>query len=100
MEPQASDAVPRRRNWSSASKRLAIGLLVGTAITAVPWLVSKLDYEGLWPINFLLLPGTIVGMIGSGGNVHLISLYVLNTSNVIAYALLTYWLLSRKRNHP
>jgi len=76
-------------------------------VTALPWLVSKLDIEWLWPIDFLELPGGMVAIILSGGNIHNYNLTVLLAANVVLYAGLIYKLLSvrekRKgsnQNHP
>ena len=69
------------------------GFLVGAAITTLPWLVSKLDYEALWPVNFVMLPGLTVAVILSGGNVHNYSLIVSIAANVILYAAATYLVL-------
>lgn len=67
--------------------------MVGGAVTTLRWLASKLDYEALWPVNFVMIPGGIVALILSGGNVHTYSLTVLITANVILYATATYLVL-------
>ena len=52
----------------------AVGaVIVGAAITSLPWVMSKINIEGLWPINFVLTPGFIVAFLVSG-NVHDLSL--------------------------
>ena len=86
--------VPPVRNWSSIIKRLVLGLLVGAVVTVLPWLVSKLNDEELWPINILLIPGVIVAVIADGGNVHTYSPTLLNAANTVLYAMFTYKLLS------
>jgi hypothetical protein len=98
--------VPPVRNWSPII-RLILGLLVGAAVTSLPWLVSRLGIESLWPINILHMPGTIVALIFSGWNVHTYDFSLLLAANVVFYTGLTYALLSirekRKqsnRNHP
>jgi hypothetical protein len=77
----------------SAIRRWVFGFLVGGAVTTLPWLVSRLDYEVLWPVNFVMIPGGVVALILSGGNVQTYSLPVLVTANVILYATATYLVL-------
>ena len=59
----------------------------------MPWLVSKLGYEALAPVNFVMLPGGIVALILNGGNVHTYSLTIVVAANVILYAVGTYLVL-------
>jgi len=77
------------KNSMRRARLLILGVIVGCAITSLPWLVSKLNYEALWPINFLDLPDGIVAVLLSG-NVHTYSLSVLLVGNVGFYACLTY----------
>jgi hypothetical protein len=46
-------------SWSVMTRQLAVGIIVGCVVSSVPWLASKLNYERLWPLNFLDLPGLI-----------------------------------------
>ena len=78
--------IPTIRRW-------IFGFLAGGAITALPWIVSKLGYEALWPVNFVMLPGGIVALILNGGNVHTYSLKVVIAANVILYSAGTYLVL-------
>ncbi len=73
--------------------RLLVGFVVGGAITSLPWLVSKLDIEALWPVNFVMLPGSVVALVFSAGNVHTYNLTVMLVANVILYAAGTYFAL-------
>jgi hypothetical protein len=70
-------------------KYVVWGLLIGCTATSVPWLVSRLSYEWLWPVAFLLTPGALVALLLSG-NVHTVSYPVLLSANVVVYALLTF----------
>jgi hypothetical protein len=73
------------------ARQVALGIIVGCAITSVPWLVSKLNYEGLWPFNFLWFPG-LFAAVALSGNVHAYSLIMALAVNVTFYASLTYLL--------
>ena len=73
--------------------RLLAGFAVGGVITSLPWLVSKLDIEALWPINFVMLPGSVIALVFSAGNVHTYNLTLMLVSNVILYAAGVYFLL-------
>ena len=77
------------------ARRLSWGLIVGGAVTSLPWLVSKTNIEPLWPVNLLLAPGTGVALLLSG-NAHDYNMTLVLAVNVAFYALLTYSLL-RKR---
>jgi hypothetical protein len=78
-------------------RRLILGLLIGSAITAVPLAVGRLGYEVLWPVNVLWLPGAIVAVLLSGGNIHTYSFTVLIVANVSSYTLIGYLLFLRKK---
>ena len=78
-------------------RRLVLGLLVGCAITAVPLAVGRLNYEALWPVNVLWLPGTMVAGALSGGNIHTYSFTVLIVVNVIFYTLMGYFYSAGKK---
>jgi hypothetical protein len=67
---------------------VVVGLVVGCAITALPWLAR--NHETLWPINFLELPGAIVAVLLAGGNIHNYSFTVLLLANIVFYAGITY----------
>jgi hypothetical protein len=64
---------------------------------AVPLAVGRLNYETLWPVNVLWLPGTIVAVLLSGGNIHTYSFTVLIVVNVIFYTMMGYLLFRRKK---
>jgi hypothetical protein len=82
-------------------KRIALGLLVGGMITSVPWLVNKLDIEALSLVNSLDMPGAIVAIVFSGGNIHTYSLPVLLSANVLCYALAVFfWFRPKKKPSP
>jgi hypothetical protein len=74
---------------SVRARQLALGTIVGCAVTSVPWLASKLNYEWLWPLNFLSLPGLIASTALSG-NVHTYSMTMALAVNVTFYASLAY----------
>ena len=76
--------------------QLSLGLIVGGAVTSLPWLVSKMNIEALWPVNLLLTPGTVVAVVLSG-NVHDYSMTLVLAVNVAIYALLTYVFLRARR---
>lgn len=78
---------------SNNLRRWLISFAVGGAITSLPWLVSKLDVDWLWPINFAWLLGSVVALIFSAGNVHTYSLPVLLIANVVLIATITYFVL-------
>jgi len=109
VKPIASEEtdVSPGRNWPSTIKRLGWGLLVGASVTSLPWLVSKLNVEALWPITFLQTPGTVVALIFSGWNVHTYDPSLLYAANIVFYTGLIYVLLSMRekwkrsnRTHP
>jgi hypothetical protein len=77
-------------------KRLIVGLIAGCAITSLPWLAR--NHEGLRIINFVDLPGGIVAVLFSGGNIHNYSLTVLLVANVAFYAWVTYLCLRPKKS--
>jgi hypothetical protein len=81
-----------RPTTTTAIRRWFIGLLVGSAITSLPWLVSKLDFEALWPINLVMIPGILVAIV-SAGNVHTYNELVLLIANTAFYAAGTYLVL-------
>lgn len=82
-------------------RRIALGLLVGGVITSVPWLVNKLDIEALSLVNSLDMPGAIVAIVLSGGNIHTYSLPVLLSANVLCYALAVFvWLRRKSKPRP
>jgi hypothetical protein len=66
-------------------KRVCLALLGGSAVTTIPWAVSKLNYEQLWPVNLLEFPGAIVALV-LYGNVHTISLTTVHLANVLLFA--------------
>ena len=61
--------------------RMAGAAIIGSAITALPWLVSIADIDGLWGVDVVLMPGMIVGLVISR-NVHDYSLPVVLTVSV------------------
>lgn len=71
------------------ARQLALGIIVGCAVSSVPWLVSKLNYERLWPLNFLDLPG-LIASVALSGNVHTYSMTLALVINATFYASLTY----------
>jgi hypothetical protein len=79
--------------------RLSVALMVGSAVTSLPWLASKINAEVLWPTAFLWTPGTMVALVLSG-NVHDYSMTVLVAVNVIFYASVTYLFLHVKNHRP
>ncbi len=93
---QPETGVPHGHDRSSVLTRLGWGLLVGVAVTALPWIVSRLDIKALSPINFLDTPGIFVALIFSGWNVHTYDPSLLFGANVAIYAGLVYLLLSMR----
>jgi len=74
-----------------------VALLLGCAITALPFAVSRLNYEGLWLINFVEMPGGIAAVLLSGGNIHTYSFTVMVVANASFYWLVLYLLLRAKK---
>lgn len=74
------------------ARQVALGIVVGGAVTSLPWLVSKLNYEGLWPLNFLWFPG-LIAAVALSGNVHTYSFTMALAVSLIFYASLTYLIL-------
>ena len=75
-------------------KRLSLGFLTGTAITALPFWVM-VSNKGPWQLNYLLAPGAIVALI-LGFITHYCGYCYAATLlgvNVIFYGSLTYALL-------
>ena len=73
------------------------GVLLGCAITALPFAVSKLNYEQLWPVNIVELPGAIVAILADGGNFHTYNPTVLSVANAGIYAVIFYFCLRPKK---
>jgi hypothetical protein len=78
--------------------RLCFALLVGFGFAFLPTLTRNWPESGALSllgavIRSLLLPGVIVGMIVSAGNVHLMSQWILDASNVILYSGVSYLIL-------
>jgi hypothetical protein len=90
---QLESDVPSGHARSSALMRLGWGLLVGVVVSALPWIVSKLDIGFLSSISFLDMPGLFVALIFSGWNVHTYDPSLLFGANVAIYAGLVYLLL-------
>jgi hypothetical protein len=83
-------------------RRIALGSLVGSLITAIAWLVDRLDHELLSAINLLVMPGIFVAMVVSG-NVHNIlgGLPFIHGANVLCYALVIFfWLRPKEKPSP
>ncbi len=74
------------------ARQVALGIIVGCAVTSVPWLVSKLNNDKFWPFNFLWLPG-LTAAIALGGNMHTYNFTLALSVNVIFYASLVFLLL-------
>jgi hypothetical protein len=79
-------------------QRWCIGFLVGSTISSLPWLVSQLDIEWLWPVNLVMIPGTVIAIASAGGNVHTYNEVVLLAANVMVYTVGTYLVL-KHRHH-
>jgi hypothetical protein len=90
---QPESDVPRGHARSSALMRLGWGLLVGMVVSALPWLVSKLDIGFLSSISFLDMPGFFVALIFIGWNVHTYDPSLVFGANAAIYAGLVYLLL-------
>jgi hypothetical protein len=80
---------PSVKNRMVMARQGGLGIIVGGAVTSVPWLVSKLDNEALWPVNLLDAPGLLASFALSG-NVHNFSITFALVVNVLFYASLTY----------
>jgi hypothetical protein len=93
---QPESHVLRGGAQSSVLIRLGWGLLVGVAVSALPWIVSRLDISFLSPVTFLDMPGVFVALIFSGWNVHTYDPSLLFGANVVIYAGLVYLLLSMR----
>jgi hypothetical protein len=74
--------------------RVACAAIIGSAITSLPWLVSKADVDWLWGVDLLLMPGMVVGLAISR-NVHTYSLPVVLVASGVSYSWLAYLLLRR-----
>lgn len=68
-------------------KRLGISVMAGSAVTALPWLLSKVD--ALWPLYLLTYPGAFVAWEVSGDIYHY-SRTILALANVAIYTLFVY----------
>jgi|HubBroStandDraft_2_1064218.scaffolds.fasta_scaffold2218826_1 hypothetical protein len=77
---------------------MAGAAIIGSAITALPWLVSIADIDGLWGVDVVLMPGMIVGLVISR-NVHDYSLPVVLTVSAAFYTWLAYLFLRRRASH-
>ena len=71
-------------------ERFGFALFIGGAITLLPWLMR--NFEALWPINFLLVPGAIVALLISG-NVDDYSQLILYAVNLAFFSFFAYILL-------
>src|SRR5262245_52160521 len=77
-------------------KRAIASFVVGALIASLPFvferLVTQLPGDGYLQsgLGFLMLPGLILGVIVSGGNVHTYSLSIVEVSNFLFYGALTY----------
>ncbi len=93
----------RGHDWRPVLSRLGCGLLIGATVSCLPWLVGKLDVEALWPVNALWLPGIVVALVFSGGNVHTYDFTLSIVANIALYMGFIYLLLSlrekRKRSN-
>jgi len=75
----------------SGPRRVAsFGLIVGGAVTSLPWLASQLNRDDFWPVNLFLAPGMVVCLVMSAGNVHDYSLAVVLIANIFLYAVATF----------
>jgi hypothetical protein len=74
---------------------MAGAAIIGSAITTLPWLVSRANIDGLWGVDVVLLPGMIVGLVISR-NVHDYSLPVVLIVSAAFYTWLAYLLLRRR----
>jgi hypothetical protein len=54
----------------TAIQRWLFGFVVGTAITSIPFLAGMLNSDALWLVNMVMLPGGLVALLLSAGNVH------------------------------
>ena len=82
------------------ARRLSLALFFGVLAASLPWLVSRIGYETLWPINFLMIPGTAIALLISG-NVHDYSINVVFVVNTLFYGVVSFLLLrvcGRKAN--
>jgi hypothetical protein len=74
---------------------MAGAAIIGSAITTLPWLVSRANIDGLWGVDVVLMPGMIVGLVVSH-NVHDYSLPVVLIVSAAFYTWLVYLLLRRR----
>jgi len=77
--------------------RLSVALFVGLGLALLPNITRNWPESGTFgvlrvAINSLAFPGIVVGMIVAG-NVHFISRWVLNASNVLFYSWASYLIL-------
>ena len=72
-------------------KRLTLALSIGSAVSALPWLLRGHDSFGF--MQLLLIPGLIFAVVCAGGNVHTYSLTIAFVASAGFYALLVYFYL-------
>lgn len=89
--------MPSRGSRLHTVIRLSVALLMGLGLAFLPFSTRNWSESGTvgilrGGINFLAIPGIVVGMIVAG-NVHLMSLWVVNISNGGFYSWISYLIL-------
>jgi hypothetical protein len=82
---------------------LLYALVIGAAITIIPFMVSKITVEGRTSIEwlqtklmYLMLPGSILGIIVAGLSMN-VNRWVIYFSNCLFYTFIFYLFIRRKK---
>jgi hypothetical protein len=79
--------------------RLVAALLIGCAVTSLPWLASMTDNEALLTtVSLLYLPGMFVGMLVGHGGVHDASWPAVLVASALFWAWIAYLSLRWQRH--
>jgi len=87
-----TDYIPAR---DFAIRRVGWGLLVGTLVSTLPYVVAKIGSDFLVPLFVLLWPGEFVGMAIGGWNARPFTVFLIVLTNAAFYTGVTYVVLTR-----
>jgi hypothetical protein len=62
-----------------------MGLVGGTLVSLVPYVVAKIGSDALLPLFVLLWPGEVVGMAIGGWNARSLTVFLIVVTNVACY---------------
>lgn len=87
------------RGLTSATQRAGWGVLGGTLVSVLPYVVAKIGFNALLPPLFvLLLPGEFVGMAIGGWNARPLTVFLIVLTNVTLYAGVIYLVVTKLEN--